>query len=111
MTKVVTCMDPLFFQYIDEHLGGPSTIKLCWEKSSGNASPFQDISIKSIDEALKDLGSSFDDAYLKMRIANKIMNPNAGMYSYEEADGYISAGGIHPEIDIYYQQGIFLGGS
>ena len=97
----------IFFQYIDEHLGGPSTIKLCWEKSSGNASPFQDISIKSIDEALKDLGSSFDDAYLKMRIANKIMNPNAGMYSYEEADGYISAGGIHPEIDIYYEKGIF----
>ena len=97
----------IFFQYIDEHLGGPSTIKLCWEKSSGNASPFQDISIKSIDEALKDLGSSFDDAYLKMRIANKIMNPNAGIYSYEEADGYISAGGIHPEIDIYYEKGIF----
>ena len=29
------------------------------------------------------------------------------MYSYEAAAGDISAGGIHPEIDIYYKKGIF----
>lgn len=97
----------IFFQYIDEHLGGPGTIKSCWEKSFEMASPFQDNSIKSIDAALKDFGSSFNDAYLKMRIANKIMNPNSGIYSYEEADGYISAGAITQEIDIFYQQGVY----
>ena len=96
----------IFFQYIDEHLGGPNTIRLCWEKSHELASPIQDNSIESINSALSDLGSSFEETYLKMRIANKIMNTNAGLYSYEEADGYRSAGGYPLEKDIFYQKGI-----
>ena len=96
----------IFFQYIDEHLGGPNTIKLCWEKSNEMASPVQDNSIKSINAALNDMGSSFEEAYLRMRIANRIMSPNAGIYSYEEADGYRSAGGYPVEKDIFFQPGI-----
>ena len=96
----------IFFQYIDEHLGGPNTIRLCWEKSHELASPIQDNSIESINAALSDLGSSFEETYLRMRIANKIMNTNAGLYSYEEADGYRSAGGYPLEKDIFYQKGI-----
>ena len=95
----------IFFQYIDEHFGGPNTIKLCWDKSIEFASPIQDNSIKSINAALNDLGSSFDEVYQKMRIANKIMNSNAGIYSYEEADGYISAGANIDGINIFYQKG------
>ena len=96
----------IFFQYIDEHLGGPNTIKLCWEKSNEMASPVQDNSITSINAALNDMGSSFEEAYLRMRIANRIMSPNAGIYSYEEADGYRSAGGYPVEKDIFFQPGI-----
>ena len=96
----------IFFQYIDEHLGGPNSIKLCWEKSHEMASPIQDNSIKSINAALNDLGSSFQETYLRMRIANKIMNTNAGLHSYEEADGYLSAGGYPLEKDIFYQKGV-----
>ena len=96
----------IFFQYIDEHLGGPNTIRLCWEKSHELASPIQNNSIESINAALSDLGSSFEETYLRMRIANKVMNLNAGLYSYEEADGYRSAGGIPLEKDIFYQKGI-----
>ena len=96
----------IFFQYIDEHLGGPNSIKLCWEKSHEMASPIQDNSIKSINAALNDLGSSFEETYLRMRIANKIMNTNAGIYSYEEANGYLSAGGYPLEKDIFYQTGV-----
>ena len=96
----------IFFQYIDEHLGGPNTIRLCWEKSHELASPIQDNSIESINAALSDLGSSFEETYLRMRIANKIMDTDAGIYSYEEADGYRSAGGYPLEKDIFYQKGI-----
>ena len=80
----------IFFQYIDEHLGGRETIKKCWERSRHNASPTQDISFISIDEALVSQNSSFVDAYNRMRIANRILSssPSAGIYSYEEADDY-----------------------
>ena len=96
----------IYFQYIDEHLGGANTIKLCWEKSNEMASPVQDNSISSINAALNEVGSSFEEAYIRMRIANKIMSPNAGIYSYDEADGYLSAGGYPLEEDIFYQKGV-----
>ena len=94
----------IYFQYIDEHLGGPETIRLCWEKSHEMASPIQDNSIDAVDAALYDNGSSFEQAYLRMRIANKIMNSNAGIYSYQEADGYLSAGCQLNEENIFYQK-------
>ena len=92
------------FQYIDEHLGGPETIRLCWEKSHEMASPIQDNSIDAVDAALYDNGSSFEQAYLRMRIANKVMNSNAGIYSYQEADGYLSSGCQLNEENIFYQK-------
>lgn len=80
----------IFFQYIDEHLGGPETIRECWERSHENFSYVNDRSYLSIDEALNKQNSSLEDAYSRMRVANRIMssNINAGIYSYEEADEY-----------------------
>jgi len=80
----------IFFQYIDEHLGGPETIKECWERSNENATYTGDRSYLSIDQALNKQNSSLKDAYNRMRIANRIMssNVNAGFYTYEEADNY-----------------------
>ncbi|MBI90224.1 MAG: hypothetical protein CMG60_09070 [Candidatus Marinimicrobia bacterium] len=80
----------IFFQYIDEHLGGPETIRECWERSNENSTFIGDKSYLSIDEALNKQNSSLKDAFNRMRIANRIMssNINAGMYTYEEADEY-----------------------
>jgi len=88
----------IFFQYIDEHLGGPETIKDCWERSNENSTFIADRSYLSIDEALNKKNSSLKDAYNRMRIANRIMssNINAGIYRYEEAEGYPVEG---PEIE------------
>jgi len=82
----------IFFQYLDEHLGGPSTIRKCWEASRENYSPIHDISFNAIDEALEDKNSSFEDAYHRMRIANRILSSheNAHPFSYEEAEGYLT---------------------
>ena len=80
----------IFFQYIDEHLGGRETINQCWERSRYNANTTSDISFKSINEALISKNSSFVDAFNRMRIANRILSSslNAGIYRYEEANEY-----------------------
>ena len=78
----------ILFQYIDEHLGGPETIKACWENSRILAAYNQDVTYTAVDNALSMHNSSFEDAYLKMRISNRILNSNAGIYSYNEADEY-----------------------
>ena len=63
----------IFFQYIDEHLGGHETIKNIWERSRSNANSVNDVSFTSINEALESVGSSFSGALNNMRIANRIM--------------------------------------
>ena len=80
----------IYFQYIDEHLGGRKTIKNCWEESRKNADPNQDISFYSIDRALKQYNSSFKQSFTNMRIANRVMSNDisAGIYRYEEAADY-----------------------
>ena len=80
----------ILFQYIDEHLGGPETIRSIWEESRTRANSVNDISFISIDAALSDNGSSFNSALNNMRIANRIMSnhPNAEPYTYKEADYY-----------------------
>ena len=80
----------IYFQYIDEHLGGRKTIKNCWEESRKNADPNQDISFYSIDRALKHYNSSFKQSFTNMRIANRVMSNDisAGIYRYEEAADY-----------------------
>ena len=80
----------ILFQYIDEHLGGPMTIKKIWEESRARANPVNDVSFTSIDAALSESGSSFISALNSMRIANRIMSdhPNAEPYTYSEAQQY-----------------------
>jgi len=80
----------IFFQFIDEHLGGPDMIKMIWEESRSRANSVNDISFLSIDAALTSIGSSFSSALNSMRIANRIMSshPNAEPYTYQEAESY-----------------------
>ena len=80
----------IFFQYIDEHMGGQQTIRRCWEKSREKVNAFEDVTFASIDEALEPFGSSFEDAYKRMCIANRILSDseNADLYRYQEASGY-----------------------
>jgi len=80
----------IFFQYLEEHFGGPDMIKSIWENSRLGANSVNDISFFSIDIALKNIGSSFNSALNKMRIANRIMSshPNAAPFTYEEAESY-----------------------
>ena len=89
----------ILFQYIDEHLGGPETIKACWENSKNLAHPTQDVSFEAVDAALEPYNSSLEDAYIRMRIANRILSQsvNAGIYSYNEADGYKTVVNIPPD--------------
>ena len=94
----------IFFQYIDEHLGGPETIKACWDKSHELSSQINDISFNAVDAALISYNSSFEDALNRMKIANKILsdNINADPYSYEESEGYKSViNGPYQEYIIY----------
>ena len=80
----------IFFQYIDEHLGGPESIRRIWENSKNNASSVNDISFSSIENALQSVGSSLTEALNSMSIANRIMtnHSNADPYTYEEANEY-----------------------
>jgi len=82
----------IFFHYIDEHLGGRETIRKSWDYSRDYASPTQNISYMSIDAALQDNNSSLETAMNQMRVANQILSSseNAGIYAYEEAEGYLS---------------------
>ena len=82
----------IFFQYIDEHIGGPETIRSCWEKSREMPEVFIDMSYSAIDGALESQNSSFEEAYTRMRIANQILSSheNADIYTYEEAEGYLT---------------------
>ncbi len=92
----------IFVQYIDEHLGGPEAIKNSWENSRTLASPINDVSVESIDNALNQYNSTFEDAYANMRIANRILSDSesAGIYRYNEAIGYYSATTPPPEINL-----------
>ena len=97
----------IYFQYIDEHLGGPGTIKACWDNSNSLASPVHDISVAAVDAALEPYNSSFEDAYIRMRIANRILSAseNADPYSYSEADGYRTVVTGPPEQYLIFEQG------
>ena len=80
----------IFFQFIDEHFGGPEIIRTIWEESRSRANSVYDISFISIDAALTSIGSSVSSALNNMRIANRIMSshPNAEPYTYQEAESY-----------------------
>ena len=100
----------ILFQYIDEHLGGPETIKNSWQYSNQLAIENDGVSIQAIDKALKDVNSSFDETYHRMRIANRILssNENAGIYSYEEAEEYLDSAEVAyppPQNSIIFKEG------
>jgi hypothetical protein len=82
----------IFFQYIDEHLGGLETIARSWDYSRDYASSAYDNSFKAINAALEDENSSIESAVNQMRVANQILSSSqsAGVYRYEEADGYLT---------------------
>ena len=95
----------ILFQYIDEHFGGPETIKACWENSRYLSSPTQDVTYEAVDNALSIYNSSFEDAYLKMRIANRILSSSAGIYSYNESEAYKEVVNIPPEELLIFNSG------
>ena len=80
----------IFFEYIEQHLGGNSIIREILNQSAIFDSREIDGSHLAIDKALNKLGHSFQKALNGMSIANFIMSsrPNAGDFSYEEADSY-----------------------
>ena len=91
----------ILFQYIDEHLGGRETIRNTWNFSRDMANPSSDISYKAIDAALNEVNSSLESAVTQMRVANQILSSstNAGLYTYEEADGYLTVVYPPPKTD------------
>ncbi|MFH1851559.1 MAG: MXAN_6640 family putative metalloprotease [Candidatus Neomarinimicrobiota bacterium] len=84
----------IYFQYIQEHLGGYATIHRIFERSIEYDSYYGDYSRQEITEALEPEGSDFQDALNRMVVANLVMSasPAAGEYSYVEAAGYPVSG-------------------
>ena len=80
----------IFFEYIEQHMGGNSIIREILDQSASIDSREIDGSHLAIDQALNKLNYSFQQALNGMSIANFIMSsrPNAGDFSYEEADSY-----------------------
>ncbi len=80
----------IYFEYIDEQLGGTNTIRRIWEKSIILNSKNDDYSHLAITSGLAPELSDFSDALNKMAIANRIMSSTsqAGIFRYEEADDY-----------------------
>ena len=97
----------IFFQYIDEHLGGRNTIKKCWENSRSLGNNQINNPIVAIDNALKVQNSSFEEAHNRMRISNIIMTNNLGLdyYNYEEANNYIELIGDQSIETIVFEKG------
>ena len=90
----------IFFRYLSEHIGGPSTVRKILEQSVRHNSFEGDFSIRTIDEALLSVGSSFSDALNRMVIANHLLTSeaSAGIYAYEEGDAYRQYG-ILPRLE------------
>ena len=82
----------IYFKYIEEHLGGCTTIRNIFERGIEINSEHGDYSHQAISAGLEPVGSSFQDALNKMVIANRIMSsdpgPGAEIYFYEEAEVY-----------------------
>ena len=79
----------IFFEYIEQHMGGTKAIRKIIEESVKSNSREKDGSHLAIDEALKIEGYSFQQALNGMSIANQIMSSTGTQnYSYEEAQSY-----------------------
>ena len=82
----------IFFEYIDEHFGGSDMIENIFDAGVNTNSQNGDYSHEAIDDALLNIGSSFQEALNGMCIANIVMSSNPGndaeIYSYEEAEDF-----------------------
>ena len=80
----------IFFEFIEQHMGGSKMIRNIMEYSVQSNSRERDGSHLAVDLALSQSGHSFQQALNGMAVANKIMSslPGAGNYAYEEAEGY-----------------------
>ena len=97
----------IFFQYIDEHLGGKETIRNFWENSRQLSNSTEDVTLTAINQELARFNSSFEDVYKRMCIANKILSESerAELYRYEEAAGYrTQVSGPQEEFIIFNEQ-------
>lgn len=96
----------IFFRYLSEHLGGRATVRKILETGIKHKSgPDNDLSILTLDETLRRLGSSFREALNSMVIANQVLSSDFGVgdFSYEEADDYRNFG-----IESTYRESITL---
>ena len=80
----------IFFEFIEQNMGGNETLRIIFENSVKNDSRIKDGSHSAIDQALKLNGYTFKQALNSMSIANKIMSSAsaAGVYKYKEAESY-----------------------
>lgn len=80
----------IFFEYIEQHMGGAKTIRRIFDESVRSNSQERDGSHSAINASLKQQGYSFQQALNGMSVANKIMSslPAAENFAYEEAEGY-----------------------
>ena len=79
----------IFFEYIEQHMGGTNAIRKIVEASTKSNSREKDGSHLAIEEALKTIGYSFQQALNGMSVANQIMSSTGTEeFSYEEAQDY-----------------------
>ena len=93
----------IYFQYLDEHFGGPEIIKnILGSLQRIIHLQTRDISFESIDNILKENNNSLDQTFHNMAIANKILDERApAPFFYQEAEGYKSVATdklVEPEI-------------
>ncbi|MCH8068369.1 MAG: T9SS type A sorting domain-containing protein [Candidatus Marinimicrobia bacterium] len=90
----------IFFRYLSEHMGGYRTIRKIFERGVEHDSYSDDFSIQTIDETLLDIGTSFEQALVKMAVANVLLTSNSlsTPYTYEEAEDYRTFG-IRPRFE------------
>jgi hypothetical protein len=88
----------IFFQYIEEHMGGSSAMQRIFEIGVSQPSDETDFSQSNIDQALVEQGFSFIEALNGMAIANLLLTSDSETsdYTYSEAEDYpISEPGIY----------------
>ena len=89
----------IFFEYIEQHMGGSDTIRKIMEASVQSNSKEKDGSHLAINQALKLNNHSFQKALNGMSVANQIMSSfESKNYSYEEAESYPVDGPIISDI-------------
>lgn len=98
----------IFFRYLSEHLGGPSTVRKIFEESVNHNSAEGDFSIQTIGKVLTRFGSGFSHALSSMVIANEVLSsdPGAEPFTYEEAESYRDEG-----VEPAYRKSIVLSDS